>query len=241
MTITQEITLGEVVKDNFKTADIFESYGLDFCCNGKRTIEEACLEKNINPAELIEKIKIANINKNGNNNFDNMELDVLIDYIVNTHHSYVAGMLPKIDEHSIKVLNAHSKNHPELINVIETWNVVRAELANHMLKEERMLFPYIKSLVNSKRYSSEYQFAPFGTVENPIAMMEREHSNAGEAFFEIKRLTNDYAIPPDACPTFNVFFNELREFENDLHIHIHLENNILHPKAIQLEKEILKN
>jgi regulator of cell morphogenesis and NO signaling len=238
MNITKEKTLGEVVKDNFKTAEIFESYGLDYCCNGKRSLSVACEEKKLDADEIIEKLKAANINKNGNGTFDKLELDELIDYIVKTHHSYVAKMLPVMDTHAEKVFNAHGKNHPELTEVSEIWRAVSAELANHMMKEERMLFPYIKSLVNAKRNSAGYQFAPFGTVENPISMMEKEHANAGDAFFRIKELTDNYSIPVDACATFAVFYNEMKEFENDLHLHIHLENNILHPKAILLEKEL---
>jgi regulator of cell morphogenesis and NO signaling len=238
MNITKENTLADVVRGNFKVAEIFESYGLDYCCNGKRSIAEACSEKNINTDELLEKISLANIRKNGNGSFEKLELNELIDFIVSNHHSYVAKMLPVIDAHSEKVYNAHGKNHPELEEVRNIWNAVSNELANHMMKEERMLFPYIKSLVSAKKNSSEYQFAPFGTVENPIAMMEREHANAGDAFFRIKELTGDYSLPDDACATFAVFFSELKEFENDLHMHIHLENNILHPKAILLEKEL---
>lgn len=241
MNITKENTLAEIVKGNFKTSEIFESYGLDYCCNGKRSIETACAEKNINTGELIEKLSAANVNKNGNGAFDKLELDELIDYIVRTHHSYVAKMLPMMDAHAVKVSNAHGKNHPELVEVADIWSAVSNELANHMMKEERMLFPYIKSLVNAKKNSAEYQFAPFGTVENPINMMEREHANAGDAFFRIKELTGNYSIPDDACATLTVFFKELNEFENDLHLHIHLENNILHPKAISLEKELSEN
>jgi regulator of cell morphogenesis and NO signaling len=241
MNIVKENTLAEAVKGNFRISEIFESYGLDYCCNGKRSITEACEDKNINPDIVIEKIAIANINKNGNGTFDKLELDGLIDYIVSTHHSYVAKMLPSIDAHAEKVYNVHGKNHPELSEISEIWKAVSAELANHMIKEERMLFPYIKSLANAKRSSSGYQYAPFGTVENPISMMEREHANAGDAFFKIKELTNNFLIPADACTTFAVFFDELRDFENDLHMHIHLENNILHPKAILLERELSKN
>ncbi|MFA5404446.1 MAG: iron-sulfur cluster repair di-iron protein [Ignavibacteria bacterium] len=242
MNFTKENTLAEVVKGNFKTSEIFESYGLDYCCNGRRSIDDACKEKNINPDEILEKISTANKKKNGNGNFDKLELDSLIDFIVNTHHSYVEKMLPVIDAHSEKVFNAHGKNHPELLEIKNIWLSVSLELANHMMKEERMLFPYIKSLVNAKKNSSEYAYPPFGTVENPINMMEREHANAGDAFYRIKELTNNYSIPEDACATLTVFYKELQEFENDLHSHIHLENNILHPKAIILEKELsLKN
>jgi|WetSurMetagenome_2_1015567.scaffolds.fasta_scaffold70098_1 regulator of cell morphogenesis and NO signaling len=240
MNITKENALAEVVRDNFKTSEIFEFYGLDYCCNGKRSIAVACEEKSINPDEVIEKISLVNIKKNGNESFDKLGLDELIDYILNNHHSYVAKMLASIDVHAEKVFNAHRKNHPELKEVTDIWKAVSFELANHMTKEERMLFPYIKNLIIAKKNSIGYQFAPFGTVENPINMMEAEHANAGDAFSRIKELTNNYLIPEDACATLTVFYNELREFENDLHAHIHIENNILHPKAILLEKEFSK-
>lgn len=241
MNFTKENTLADIVKANFKTSEIFESFGLDYCCNGRRSINDACKEKNINPNELMEKITKLSSNKNGNENFDEFELDELIDYIIDIHHGYVAKMLPIIDAHSEKVYNAHGKKHIELEEVRNIWNGISIELANHMMKEERMLFPYIKNLVASKRNSFDYQYPPFGTVENPINMMEREHANAGEAFFRIKELSNDYKLPDDACATFEVFYKELNEFENDLHKHIHLENNILHSKAILLEKTLLNN
>jgi regulator of cell morphogenesis and NO signaling len=241
MNITKENTLAEVVRGNFKTAEIFESYGLDYCCNGKRSISDACADKSISTDELIKKVSNAYIKENVNDNFDNLEPDKLIDFIVENHHSYVAKMLPVIDVHAEKVFNAHGKNHPELEEVRNIWNNVSNELANHMMKEEKMLFPYIKTLVNARKNSTGYQFAPFGTVENPINMMEREHANAGVVFFRMKELTGNYTIPEDACATLTVFYNELKEFENDLHVHIHLENNILHPKAILLEKELSKN
>lgn len=241
MKITKENTLAEIVKADFKTSEIFESYGLDYCCNGKRSIADACDEKNIDTKELIEKLANLKISNNGDENFNEMELDDLISHILNEHHSYVSKMLPILDSHAEKVYNAHGKNHSELEEVKNIWTDVSNELANHMMKEERMLFPYIVSLVIAKKNISDFQYAPFGTVENPINMMEREHTSAGNAFFRIREITDNYKLPQDACTTFEVFYKELNEFENDLHKHIHLENNILHPKAILLEKTLLNN
>lgn len=241
MKITEENTLAEVVKANYKASEIFELYGLDYCCNGKRSIGAACKEKNIDTDEVLGRIKLLSSDENGKENFDDFELDELIDYILNKHHSYVAKMLPVIDAHAEKVYSAHGKNHIELEEVRNIWNETSAELSNHMMKEERMLFPYIKNLVSAKRNSLAYQYPPFGTVGNPINMMEQEHTSAGNAFYKIREITNNYEIPSDACATFEVFYRELAEFENDLHRHIHLENNILHPKAILLEETFLKN
>jgi regulator of cell morphogenesis and NO signaling len=238
MSITKESILGDVVKGNFKTAEIFESYGLDYCCGGQRSIETACAAKKINIKELIGKLEEAFVKKNGNGIFDNMPLDELIDHILNVHHKYVSKMLPVITAHSNKVYNAHGTNHPELEEVNNIWQNVSEELGGHLMKEEKMLFPYIKSLVDSKRESLSFPFAPFGAVGNPISVMEKEHASAGDAFARLREITNDFSLPADACATFTVFFEELKEFEKDLHMHIHLENNILHPKAIKLEYEL---
>jgi len=238
MCIKKESVLGDVVKENFRTAEIFESYGIDFCCGGSRTIESACFEKNIDAEELLKKLEIANVKKSGNDTFNLMPLDELIDYIVDTHHAFVNKMLPLISTHSQKVVNAHVQNHYELEEVNNIWLGVSEELSGHLMKEEKMLFPYIKSLVKTKADSLALPIAPFGAVGNPISVMEKEHLSAGEAFENLRRITNNYSLPADACATFAVLYDELMEFERDLHMHIHLENNILHPKAIMLEYEL---
>jgi regulator of cell morphogenesis and NO signaling len=240
MSITKDSILGDVVKGNFKTAEIFESYGIDFCCGGARSIETACAGKNIDIIELLDKLEKANFNKNGNGLFDNLPLDELIDHIVNVHHSFVSKTIPIISTHSQKVLNAHGKNHPGIPEIYTIWVNVSEELSSHLMKEEKMLFPYIKNLVAAKRNLLDLPFAPFGAVGNPISVMEKEHTSAGDAFTKIREITNDFTLPEDACATFSVFYEELKEFEKDLHMHIHLENNILHPKAIKLEYELTK-
>ncbi|MBI5403394.1 MAG: iron-sulfur cluster repair di-iron protein [Ignavibacteriae bacterium] len=238
MNISKKSILGDVVRGNFKTAEIFESYGIDFCCGGSRTIESACAEKNIDAGELIKELEIAYINKNGNGIFDLMSLDELIEHIVNVHHSFVSKMIPVISNHSLKVLNAHGKNHYELEEINIIWKEISEELSNHLVKEEKMLFPYIKTLVKTKTDSLAIPIAPFGAVGNPISVMEKEHASAGDAFNKLRTVTNNYNLPSDTCATFAVFYDELKEFEKDLHMHIHLENNILHPKAIMLEYEL---
>ena len=238
MEITKQITLAEVVREKFRTAAIFESYGLDYCCRGNRSIEEACKEKKLDAEKLISELSMFEYVQVNSNNFDEWKLDKLIDYIVNIHHSYVKNSLPKITEHLQKTHLAHGNNHPELIEIESIFLEVKNELESHMLKEERMLFPYIKNLVKLKRESLDFVMPPFGTVANPISVMEKEHESAGNALYKIGDLSNNYTTPSDACNTYKVLYEELKEFENDLHIHIHLENNILHPKAKVLESEI---
>ena len=248
MQVLKENKIGEIVARNFRAAQIFESYGLDFCCGGKKSISEACEKKGISPDNVINELnsKLENLkifDANGRNaiNYNAWELDFLIDYIINTHHVYVMNSLPNIFAHSQKVASVHGENHPEVNSIADLFSNLKDELEAHLQKEEKMLFPYIKNLVRIKRENIEVQYPPFGTVNNPIKMMEHEHDNAGNILSYINRLSGNYNPPQDACTTFRVLYQELKEFEDDLHTHIHLENNILFPKAAELEKEILAN
>ena len=149
-------------------------------------------------------------------------------------------MIPVIAEHCNKVVASHGESHPELNKIFEIFSIMYKDLKQHMLKEEQMLFPYIRKLVKAKQNKTKTERPYFGSVRNPIRMMESEHENAGDGFHEIKRRSNNYSIPEDGCETYAVLYKELKEFEDDLHKHIHLENNILFPKAIELENEMLK-
>lgn len=242
MQVQKENTIGEIVAGNFRTAQVFEKYGLDFCCGGKKTISDACDKHGVNADELINELQTVGINGNGKStDYSSWEADFLIDYIINTHHAYITNALPSIYAHSRKVAGAHGENHPEVIEIADYFSKVQEDLKAHMLKEEKMLFPYIKKLAEINRKKLDVQYPPFGTVNNPIKVMEAEHAEVGELFSKINKLSRNYTPPEDACTTFRVLFQELKEFENDLHIHIHLENNILHPKAIELEKTLNKN
>ena len=241
MEINKEMTLAEIVKADYHTAGLLESLNLDYCCRGKRTLKEACNEAGLKVDDVIEKLENSPNQQDTTYKYDEWELDFLVDYIVNIHHSYVKKYMPLIAAHSEKVMNAHSENHPEVKEITELFATVKNELESHMMKEERMLFPYMKKLAEAKRGVSEFELAPFGTIQNPIKVMEMEHEGAGNLFYRIRELSNNYSVPADGCITFKTLYDELKEFENDLHIHIHLENNILHPKAIELEKNLSKN
>jgi regulator of cell morphogenesis and NO signaling len=239
MHIQKESKIGDIVAENFRAAQVFEKFGLDFCCGGKKSISEACQTEGINADKVIN--LLSELPENGNTtptHFNSWELDFLIDYIFNNHHSYVKRSLPVIFEHSQKVALKHGGNHNEVITISELFSRIMEELEVHMQKEERMLFPYIKRLLEIERSGEEAPHAPFGTVENPIKVMEAEHEAAGKIMTEINVLSSAYTLPEDACTTYRVLFQELKEFEDDLHIHIHLENNILFPKAIELEKKL---
>jgi regulator of cell morphogenesis and NO signaling len=237
---TAGLSLSEIVTNNFKAAALFEKYGLDFCCGGKKTISKACEEKGIDQDEIL--IELENLNesnlKERQAQFNEWELDFLTDYIINIHHKYVREAIPVISAHSAKVASKHGESHPEVVKIANNFSIVYKDLKQHMMKEEQLLFPYIKYLVDVKNKAMQPEKPFFGTIKNPIKMMEAEHELAGNLLAEIKSLTNNYAPPAYACNTFKVYFQELKEFEEDLHKHVHLENNILFPRSIELENKL---
>ncbi len=236
MNITKGKTVASIVAENIKAAHVLKKHGIDFCCGGGVSIDEACEESGVNYSVLENDLRIVgNVSKAFN--YSAWELDFLVDHIVNIHHSYVEENISLLLEYADKVAIVHGDHHEELITINELIKEVDVELTTHMKKEELILFPYVKQLVKAKREGVKPNFPEFVTVHNPIKMMENEHEFSGEIFKTIARLSNQYTAPSDACNTFKAFFEKLEEFEQDLHQHIHLENNILFPKAIELEKE----
>lgn len=233
-------TIKSIVTADFRAAAIFEKYSLDFCCKGGVTIEQACADKRLNPGPVYAELAQLAGGLSGNTpHYTQWPLDELVDYIVNVHHSFVREAIPVVLAHTRKVGAVHGGNHPEVVAIARHFETVAAELQHHMMKEEQMLFPYIKGLVAAKRGLAAWTPPPFGTAQHPIRMMEAEHEAAGEELYGIRALSNNYAPPEDACTTYRVSFAELKQFEEDLHQHVHLENNILFPKAIALERELL--
>ena len=237
MEIVEEQIIGELVAQNYKTASVFKKFKIDFCCNGNRTISEACERKNLNAAVLINELNKMIISQEQNIDFNSWELDLLADYIEKTHHRYVIAKIEEIKPYLNKVVKVHGNHNPELKEIEILFNQSAHELTQHLQKEEMVLFPFIRNMVNSKIEKKPLLIPHFGTVENPISMMKNEHQNEGERFEKIAGLSNNYTPPSHACNTYRVTFALLKEFEDNLHQHIHLENNILFPKAIHLEKE----
>ena len=167
---------------------------------------------------------------------NNLGLDELSEYIVKRHHSYVRESIPVIQKNLEKICNVHGENHTELFDIMVLFDGSAGALTKHMQKEEIVLFPFIHRLATAKKENRPLPRAPFGSVSNPIETMLAEHQNEGERFDQIARLSNNYVLPEGGCTTYDVTLKQLRDFENDLHRHIHLENNILFPKAIELEK-----
>jgi len=238
MNITIQSIIGEVVAQDYRTASVFQSYGIDFCCKGGKTLGEACKAQNIAAEEVISSLHQSISNETDRStDYRSWPPDLLTEYIEKIHHSYVEGKIQEIRPFLQKIVQVHGKQHPELATIEALFNQSAGELTMHMKKEELILFPYIRKMVKLKNSGEECLAAPpFGSVQNPIEMMHQEHDSEGERFRQIAALSNNYTAPDDACNTYRVTLAMLKEFEEDLHLHIHLENNILFPKAIELEK-----
>jgi len=221
--------IGEIVTDNFKTAEIFKKFGIDFCCGGNVSLQQACDEKNLNISVLSKELLILDDQPQDNNyNFKKWNLDFLCDYIVNTHHKTVLKLLPQLMSYTQKIADVHGTNHPELTQIATLFSQINDELFPHLKNEEEILFPAIKDVLKTgSGHSKEI-------ITSEIARMSKEHEFAGEAMDRINKLSSNYLLPADACNTYTVTFKLLEQFEDDLHIHVHLENNILYPKALAL-------
>ena len=233
-----EKQIGQFVAEDYRTAAVFSKYKIDFCCNGNRSINEACEKKGIDSNVLLDELNSI-LNANGEQSIDykSWPVDLLVDYIEKKHHRYVEAKIPVLLQFLDKLCRVHGERHPELLKINELFTASAGELAAHMKKEELILFPFVKKMVNATLNTEDIEAPHFGTVENPIAMMMQEHDNEGERFRQIAELTDNYNPPADACNTYQVTFAMLEEFEQDLHLHIHLENNILFPKAVKLEQQ----
>ena len=237
----QEKTVAEMVTKNIKTAHIFKKYGIDFCCGGGISLERACEKYNVD-YELLN-TDLLNVDQTSSRatNYNDWQLDFLTDHIINVHHSYVEESIPLLLQYSQRVAKVHGSHYQELLEINTLVKEVAGELSAHLKKEELILFPFIKKMVAAKKNNSALPAAHFGTVDNPIKMMETEHEDAGEFFRKISVLSNNYTPPQGACNTYRAFYAKLDEFEQDLHQHVHLENNILFPKALKLENELREN
>ncbi len=238
--ITENSIIGEIVAQDIKAAVVFESVGIDYCCRGNRKLSEVCKEQSLDIKPIMEKLLAASSDKDPSSeiDFNSWPLERLADHVEKTHHEFVRNEIPLLKQRIDRICTVHGERHPELFEVNNLFTQTAEELSHHMVKEERMLFPHIKALEAAAYKNEKIEKAPFGTVSNPIEMMMQEHKDEGDRFVKIAELTNNFTPPADACNTYKVTFQTLKEFEQDLHRHIHLENNILFPKAVELEKKM---
>lgn len=240
METTDQMTIGAMVAKDYRAATVFEKFGIDFCCKGNRTLEEATAKKKIDVSAVKDELeKVLNTHDEESMDYNFWPLDLLADYIEKKHHRYVEERIPLLLQYLNKLCKVHGDVHPELYEITELFSEGAGELTSHMKKEELILFPYIRKMIKKTKDGLTRVDAPhFQTVKNPIKMMMQEHENEGDRFEKIASLTQNYTPPADACNTYRVTYSLLDEFERDLHKHIHLENNILFPKSIEYEEKV---
>ena len=229
-------TVGEIVAKDFRTASVFSKYGIDFCCGGNETLEGACKKQSVDVAKLQKELDEAVRSKGENIDFNSWSLKLLADYIEETYHTYIREKIPALLEFLGKIAEVHGKNHPELLEIFDIFSQSSMDLVMHLQKEEKILFPIIRELSDARKSGKPFEESHCGSIRNPIAVMKEEHVIEGGRYDKISKLSGGYAVPADGCNTYRAAYEMLDEFEQKLHEHIHLENNILFPKAIELEK-----
>ncbi|MPR31890.1 iron-sulfur cluster repair di-iron protein [Cytophagaceae bacterium SJW1-29] len=235
----KERTIGSIVAKNWRTASVFHQHNIDFCCKGNIPLTEACAAARLDADQITDEINaILEADAAPELDYAAWPLDRLAEYIETRHHGYVTAQMPELSAYLDKLCVVHGGRHPELLEIRELFAQSVGELTTHMKKEELMLFPFVKKMAKAQRENQEVATPIYGTVQNPIAMMMHEHIDEGDRFAKIAELSDRYTVPADGCTTYRVAYNLLQEFEEDLHKHIHLENNILFPGAIALEKEL---
>jgi len=229
-------TVGQIAAKDIRKAEVFRKYGIDFCCGGKKSLKQVCYEKGLKLKDVENALENVNVTSRIVENYDRWSPDFLADYIYNKHHQYYYDEGPVINELLTKVANHHGERFPELMEVYRLYTSLSQELNEHFAKEEKVLFPFIKALVLSKQSGNTQDLQNQFSLSAPIQMMENDHEAAGELLAELRTVTSQYTAPVDACNSFQFLYQKLKELEEDLHQHIHLENNILFPKALALEK-----
>lgn len=234
------MTVGEIVAGDYRTADVFQRFGIDFCCNGNRSLAEICKDAKIDRGALEEALKQAVGGEEDPTvpDFAHWPLDRLADHIEEKHHRYTEAAIPQIRTYLVRICDVHGDAHAELHLLKNLFEKSAGELAMHMKKEELLLFPYIRRMVAARNQNKPLQRPGFGTIRNPVEAMTAEHDIEGERFRQMRAISSNYTVPPDGCNTYRTAFALMDELEKDLHLHIHLENNILFPRATALESKL---
>jgi regulator of cell morphogenesis and NO signaling len=242
MSIDVQQTVREVALSTPAATRVFEKFGIDYCCGGNKPLAQACGEAKISIREVIDSIesaaRSAQVRQDAPvaDDWSTATLSDLIAHINHTHHKYTREEIARLGPLFDKVCNVHGPSHPELLEIRHDFQALAQELTVHMMKEERVLFPFIERMEESVVAGEPVIPAPFGSVNNPVSMMIHEHDTAGNLLREMRKQSDGYQPPVGACTSYKTLFSALAEFERDLHQHIHLENNILFPRAIEMEQ-----
>lgn len=239
MSFTSTTRVGEIAAANPAAKKVLEEAGVDYCCGGAKSLRDACMHTGVSADEILKRLPENSIEAGpGDANWTSARLKDLTGHIVEKHHKYVRRALPRVSTLLAKVRTKHGGNHPELARIEEEFLGLEQEMYAHMQKEEQILFPYIEKLERAEEGKEEFEPPFFQTVRNPVHMMMQEHDSAGEALKAMRKLGNGYQAPTEACESYREVYRSLEEFEADMHTHVHLENNILFPRAVELEAKI---
>jgi regulator of cell morphogenesis and NO signaling len=239
MTIESTMTVREIAIAMPQATRVFEKLKIDYCCGGDQLLGAACATVGVefeHVAQILEEAERQKLQANSSLDFQTASLTELIAYILDKHHVYTKQEMERLEALMAKVLSVHGQNHGELKRVGELYQQICADLKPHMFKEEQILFPYIIEMEESRAQNRPVPFAPFGTVNNPVRMMMMEHDTVGDLLRELREVSSNYTVPPDGCISYETLYRALEVFEADLHQHIHLENNLLFPRAISMER-----
>jgi regulator of cell morphogenesis and NO signaling len=239
MSVYTEKTVRELAQEIPAATRVFEKFGIDYCCGGKKPLREACRAANLSVEEVWSSLQAAEQAAQTAPEvrpWQTEPLAEIVAHIENTHHKYTREEIARLTPLLARVCSVHGKNHPELEKMRNTFHGLAQELTMHMMKEEKVLFPHIVRMEESVLQHEPVLPFPFGSMQNPITMMEHEHDSAGEALRALRELSGNYAPPQDACISYQTLYLALADFEADLHQHIHLENNILFPRAMAMER-----
>lgn len=228
-------TIGEFVAEDYRTAKVFEKYGLDFCCGGQAILTAVCNEKGLDTAIVQREIEAAKSEPmERSQNYMAWALSFLADYIVSTHHGYLNENMGQIAAYARKIATVHGEHHPEVVEIAALFDKIAADMAAHLREEEEVLFPAVRRLEAARTGGMAPEGKDLEAIQASLGKLGPEHQEIGDAVHAIRHLARDYAIPDDVCTTFVLTYRKLKEFEADLHKHVHLENNILFPKAALL-------
>jgi regulator of cell morphogenesis and NO signaling len=240
MKISNETKVKDIALANPEARQILEDAGVDYCCGGSKSLHEACLHADVPAEEILNRLRENSKHMSPDSgNWTSAMLNDLTRHIREKHHRYVRAAIPRIQTLLEKVQGRHGENHPEIADIQGLFSEVGGEMVMHMQKEEQILFPYIDALESAKNGNGPLEPPFFQTVRNPIHMMMKEHDSAGELVRQIRKATGEYTPPVEACTSYKALYQELREFEADLHQHVHLENNILFPRAVEMEAAVV--
>jgi len=237
MATTATKAVRDLVLENPSAARVFEKFGIDYCCGGSQTLDDACIAAKHSVQEVTAELEKP-VAGPPEKDWRTASLAELAQYIVDKHHAFTQAELTRLGDLLAKVAKVHGTNHPELARIQSVFEGMSHELRMHMTKEEQILFPFIGEMEEAARVRRRAPVAMFGTVQNPIAAMIMEHEDAGQALEKMRELTSGYTLPGDACTSYQLLYQGLPAFEADMHQHIHLENNILFPRAIELESSL---